>query len=161
MTKIIKSQVLSLFSQKVSGSEIARLLGISRQRVSQILKEEQEEEKKKKLEREKRKEQIKQEMLQLKNMGLTYQQIATELNISIGWVSNVLRESSPKKGTRKKEHLARFMACCCCGSRWVETIKESPSTNCPICFSSCKEIQKIYDKETLETLEKYAQKFYK
>lgn len=58
------------------------------------------------------------------------------------------------------KEIARFMACCCCGSSWVETIKENPSTNCQICFSSCREIQKVYDQKTLETLEKYAQKIY-
>lgn len=157
MTKTNKDQVFSLFSQGVAMSEIAKILSISRQRVFQILNEEETEKQK---EEKNKKEEIKQEMIRLKNNGYTYQQIATELNVSIAWVSNVLREFSKKKGTRTSQQLGRFMACCCCGSRWVEKIKETPSTNCPICFSNCKEIQKIYDKKTLETLEEYAQKFY-
>lgn len=156
--KVETNQVFSLFDQGISQSDIATSLGISRQRVFQILKDKEKyiviEEKRRD------KEKIKQKMLYLKNQGFTYQEIAKELSVSIAWVSNVLREFSPKKDAQKKEYLARFMACCCCGSSWVEDTKETASTNCPACFSSCREIQKIYDRESLETLRKYAQKMY-
>lgn len=155
MTNINKSQVYTLCEQGLSQAEIARLLKTSRQRISQILSKKEKEQNACK----ERKEALKKEMFRLRGNGYSYQQIANELNVSYSWVGSVLRE--PFAGNRKKEQqVGRFMACCCCGSSWVETIKETPSTNCPACFSSCREIQKVYDQKTLETLEKYAQKIY-